>query len=568
MDAVWEQCGRQYVDEVTSFSPVSATWLGDHRYDGQLDEVSGEARGRKAAFCRTYLSRLGRIPRGGLSRPNQVDAAMLEHRLRAELWHLEELQEWAWNPTFYTGLAGSAVYTLMAREFAPLPERLRSAASRMEQMPRLMRQVRETLEPSRVPRVHAETAIRQNAGIRSILDNMVLPHLGVLPPADRARVAAAAETALAAVQEQQRWLEGHLRPQAAGDFRLGAERYDRKLAFALHGGPSRPEVRRRAEDELKRVREEMYEIAAGLGGPASAGGTGGGDCEPRGQAAIRAGLERACRELPERDRIVEAARTALSRATAFVREADLVTMPADPLEVVVMPEFRRGMSLAYCDSPGPLDVGQRTFYAIAPPPSDWTEEQVRSFLREYNLRSLQNLTVHEAMPGHFLQLARSNRYASALRAMLGSGVFIEGWAVYAEQMMVDEGFLGGDPLMRLVVLKWRLRGIVNAILDQAVHVEGMTEAQAMGLMTGEAFQEEREAAAKWVRAQLTSAQLSTYFVGYLEHAALRREAETAWGREFNLKRYHDTVLSFGSPPTAYVRALALDLPIEAPGAAE
>jgi len=223
-----------------------------------------------------------------------------------------------------------------------------------------------------------------------------------------------------------------------------------------------------------------------------------------------------------------------------------------------MPEFQRGVSLAYCDSPGPLDVGQKTFYAVAPLPKNWDAKQIRSFLREYNIRSIHDLTVHEAMPGHFVQLAHSNRYPGKLRAVLASGVFIEGWAVYTEQMMADEGLLDGDPLMGLIARKWYLRGVANAILDQAIHTDGITRDQAMRLMMEDTFQEEREAAAKWIRAQLTSAQLSTYFVGYLEHADLRREAEAAWGEEFHLKTYHDKVLAFGSPPVKYARALLLD----------
>lgn len=562
MDAVFEQLGKRYVDEVTALAPVSATSLGDHRFDGELDEVTPEAKQRRAAFCRSYLEELDGIPRSELSRANRIDAAMLQHRLQAELWHLEELQEWAWNPTFYTGLAGSAVYSLMARDFAPVQERLGHAASRLEQFPRLLEQVRRILDPARVPKVHAETAVKQNPGVAGIVDNMVTPHLEALPAADRGRLARAAETARSAVSAHQRWLEDELLPQAAGDFRLGAERFDRKLAFTLQSPLTRDQIRRRAEDELRRVRDEMYEIAVAVyreeypytEAPAR-------PSEHYGQAIIRACLEMAYRETPGRDEVVEAADRSLAEATAFVRGADLVTVPPDPLDVIVMPEFRRGTSLAYCDSPGPLDVGQQTFYAIAPPPADWTDEQVRSFLREYNLRSLRNLTVHEAMPGHFLQLAHSNRYPSTLRAMLSSGVFVEGWAVCAEHTMVERGFLDADPLMRLIVLKWLLRAIANAIIDQAIHVEGMTRDEAMALMMERTFQEEREAAAKWVRAQLTSTQLSTYFVGYLEHVDLRREVEEARGSGFDLKKYHDEVLSFGSPPTQYVRALMLDLPI-------
>ena len=563
MDSQFQQLGRRYVDEVTALSPVSATGLGDHRFDGQLDDVTPGSRQRKAAFCRAYLERLDAIPRDGLSRANQIDAAMLRHRLRAQLWHLEHLREWAWNPMAYTGLAGNAVYSLVARDFAPVQERLKHVTSRLAEFPRLMQQVRETLEPQRVPKVHAETAVKQNPGIVRMLDQMVEPQAAALPSGDRSRLTEAMNTARAAVEDHQGWLEKELLPHAAGDFRLGRDLYDKKLAFTLQTPLTRTEIRERAESELRRARGEMAAIAADL---CSERG-----CDRQEQALIRSALEMAYQETPDRDRIVEEATDALARASEFVRQGDLVSLPPDPVEIIVMPEFRRGTSLAYCDSPGPLDAGQPTFYAISPAPADWTDEQVRSFLREYNLRSLANLTVHEAMPGHFLQLTHSNRYPSTLRAMLSSGVFIEGWAVYTEQMMVEEGFYdgdpsarvaGADPLARLIVLKWYLRGIVNAIIDQAIHVEGMTEDEAMALMMEEAFQEEREGAAKWVRAQLTSTQLSTYFVGALEHASLRREMENAWAGQFDLKRYHDTVLSFGSPPTRYVRAMMLDLPIE------
>jgi uncharacterized protein (DUF885 family) len=260
--------------------------------------------------------------------------------------------------------------------------------------------------------------------------------------------------------------------------------------------------------------------------------------------------------------VFEVARRSMTEAERFVKSRDLVSVFDDPLEIIPMPEFQRGVALAYCDPPGPLESGQKTFYAISPIPENWTRAQVDSFLREYNTRSIHNLTIHEAMPGHYLQLMHANRYRSPLRAVLASGPFVEGWAVYTERMMVDAGYYNGDPLMRLIQLKWYLRTIGNAILDQAVHVDGIERAAAMRLMTRDTFQEEREAAGKWVRVQLTSAQLPTYFVGVQEHLALRAEAEQRAGANFNLKRYHDAVLSFGSPPVRYVRALLFDLPIE------
>ncbi len=279
------------------------------------------------------------------------------------------------------------------------------------------------------------------------------------------------------------------------------------------------------------------------------------------QSAIAAALELAYAQHPPRDQVVAAARTALAQATAFVKAKDLITVYPDPLDVIIMPAFQQGVALAYCDAPGPLARGQKTYFAVSPIPADWTDAQVRSYLREYNTRAINELTIHEAMPGHYVQLAHANRYRSPIRAVMQSNAFVEGWAMYGEQLMSEQGYMDNDPLMRLVHLKWDLRATANAILDQAVHVDGMTRDQAMHMLMHDTFQEEREAAAKWVRVQVTSTQLATYFVGFQEHLALREEARQRWGAAFSLKRYHDTELAFGSPPVRYVRELMFGLPI-------
>lgn len=562
MDQAFEDVAAEYLDRMPALFPVSATALGDHRFDGRLNQVSRAARKAQAAFYLTGLGCLGHIDRSALSRANQIDYTLLEHELKSSLWFLTELREWEWNPLVYTGLSGNAIYGLMARDFAPIETRLKCAADRLEQFPRLFEQVRATLKPALVPKIHAETAVKQNKGVLSIIAHMIRPVMDRLDREERARLSRAIDGATEAVQVHQAWLENELLPRAAGDFRLGRERYDRKLAWVLNTDMDRDAVRKRAEAELKRVRQEMYLIARPLyaqdhpdadlpDAPAP---------DVR-QKVIEAALEKAYQDRPARDQVVAEARQTLVDATAFVREKDLVTIPPDPVEIIIMPEFQRGVSIAYCSSPGPLDTGQKTFYAVSPLPEDWTDEQVDSFLREYNSRSLANLTVHEAMPGHFLQLAHANRYPGRLRSVLASGVFIEGWAVYTESMMCQAGFPDDNPLSRLVIYKWYLRGIANALMDQAIHAGGMNREAAMTLMTRDTFQEEREAAAKWVRAQLTSAQLSTYFVGVQEHWDLRRDAEKAWSQEFSLKRYHDAVISFGSPPTRFVRAMMFDDPI-------
>lgn len=561
MNTKFEDIAKRYIDEMPALSPINATTLGDHRYDDRLDDVSDTARQRERAFHQRYLDELKALDRAQLGRDQQVDLQILSEQLRGDIWRLDVLKEWEWNPVVYTQMTGGAIYGLMAREFAPVEKRLMHVAARLEAMPRLYEQIRQTLDAKRVPPIHAETAVKQNKGLASILDNLVKPHMSKLNEADRARLNKAMTAALAATEQHQVWLEKELQPKAAGNFRIGAKLFDEKLPLSLGSRLSRQEVRDRAEFELKRVRSEMYAIARGVllkNGKRQAADAPEKPSAEQQQKVIEDALDIAYAEIPDRDGIVDFAKKSLTMATDFVKQRDLVTIPPDPIDIILMPEFQRGVSIAYCDSPGALDVGQKTYYAVSPIPTDWSDKQVKSFLREYNFRSIHDLTIHEAMPGHFLQLAHSNRSPRKLRAVLSSGTFIEGWAVYTEQLMAEEGFLDRDPLMRLIAFKWYLRGIANAILDQAIHVDGMNRDAAMTLMVRDTFQEEREAALKWVRAQLTSTQLSTYFVGYQEHRDLRAAAEKQWGSKFTLKKYHDGTLSFGSPPTRFVRALLLD----------
>ncbi|HCZ03175.1 MAG: DUF885 domain-containing protein [Limisphaerales bacterium] len=554
----FEALVNDYFDESARLSPVWATGIGDHRYDASIDDVSEQGRERRRHLQLDLLQRIEILSRGRLSRAEKVDIAILRHHLKTSVWRHDILQEWAWNPLRYSGLAGDAVYGLMAREFAPLSDRLRSATSRLLQLPALFEQARSVLIPSRVPRAHAETAVGQNRGILAIIKNTIQPHRSALKPKDRRDLTGAIEVARQAVEEHQQWLENHLLPKAAGNYRLGATLYDQKLEQTLQSPLTRQQIKERGKQQIRALHDRMFEIARNVylkrfpytqfpRRPSRA----------YKKSIIRACLELACQDRPSAEGVVTAANESVRLTRQFLSENDIVTLPEDPMEIIVMPEFRRGVSLAYCDSPGPLEKGLKTFYAVSPPPASWTEEQVASHLREYNRRSLHNLTIHEAMPGHFVQLAHANRTPRRIRSVLGSGTFIEGWAVYSEWMMCEEGFLKDDPLMRLVVLKWYLRDVTNALLDQAIHVDGIEKQEAMRLMMEDAFQEEREADGKWRRAQLTSAQLSTYFVGYLEHVDLRSEVEAEWGGHFVLKEYHDQLLSFGSIATKYVRALML-----------
>lgn len=558
-DAKFADLSKRWLDGWLRLNAVYATQVGDHRFDGEVDDLSAAGRRNAVDFNKKMLAELDAIDTAGLSRENQVDALILRNQLRGDIWDIEALQGWAWDPQRYAGLAGDAVYNLMARDFAPMPERLKSATLRMEKIPSIFAQARENLDPTRVPSIHAETVARQNQGLLDLIDQFIAPNASELQGEDRKRLDAAVANLRKAVAEHQTWLDKTLLPNAKGDFRIGQKLYDEKLQFALMSPLSRAEIKQRAEAEIKRLRGEMYAISqALLKAKPDAPEMPDAPNDEQQQKAIETALELTYADRPARDKVVDFAKGTLADATVFVRSKELVTVPDDPVKIILMPEFRRGFSVAYCDSPGPLDKGLETYYAISPIPDDWSQQQVDSFLREYNNRVIHLLTIHEAMPGHYLEGAHSAKHPSTLRAALRSGTFVEGWGVYSEAMMIEAGYMVEDPLMALAYRKWRLRGIANAILDQAIHVDGISREDAMKLMTVTTFQQEREAAGKWVRAQLSSAQLPTYFVGSQEHFDMRKAVEQRDGDKFDLKAYHDKVLSYGAPPVRFVRELILD----------
>ena len=556
-DARFEAFGDRIVDEYLKLNPVSATQLGDHRYDAMLPDVSAAGRAAQRVFAERSLAELAKFDAAKLSREHQVDAILLKDQLNYIIFSDQRLQDWAWDPLTYS--AGSALFSLMSREFAPLPDRLRSATGRLEALPRFLQQAREALVPARVPLIHAQTAAKQNPGLNSLIDDIV-KQKGALPAADQARLEAAAVAARAAVAQHQEWLDKQLIPNAKGNERIGAALYDEKLRLALNSSLSRQDIRARAVREIETLRAKMYAVAAGMikgdagSPPAPASPT-----PEQQQAVIEAGLAKVYADVPPRDEVLPFARKTLDEAVAFAKAKDLIGFPTSTFNAIEMPEYARGVAVAYADMPGALESDQRGYYDVMPIPPEWSPEQTASFLREYNKWAIYELTIHEAVPGHLLQLAHANQYKSKIRAVLQSGPMVEGWACYGQDVMADAGFLDRDPRYLLAHYKFQMRLPVNAIIDQDFHVGNLTREQAMELMTKTAFQQEREAAGKWVRLQLSSAQLPTYFVGYQEWKDLRAAAEKRPG--FTLRKFHDSALSHGSPPVRFIRELELGEPI-------
>jgi uncharacterized protein (DUF885 family) len=355
------------------------------------------------------------------------------------------------------------------------------------------------------------------------------------------------------MEDYKKWLQSDLLPRSDGDFRLGALKYRKKLRFALASDLPMEEIMKRAKADLEQTQTTIYETALPLYRKYFPNAD---DKTLADKHKVTAAvLGKLAEQHSDDATVVDYAKKIVTEATDFVKQHDLVAVPNVPLDVIAMPEFKRGVAIAYCDAPGPLDKTGRTFFAVAPTPKDWSKERTESFFREYNNYMIRDLTVHEAMPGHFLQLARANEFhaPTLVRAIFQSGTFVEGWAVYCEQVMAEQGY--GGPEVKMQQLKMRLRAICNAVLDQSIHAGNMSEQQAMDLMMKEGYQQEGEAVAKWKRARLTSAQLSTYFVGVTEHLDLRGRAKAKAGASFDQKKYNDQVISYGSPPVKYVREL-------------
>nr|WP_106251311.1 DUF885 domain-containing protein [Allonocardiopsis opalescens] len=555
MVARFRQVAGQVLGELMRADPAWATSLGDHRFDDRLADFSPDGTAERAHVLVDALGALDEIDDAVLSAPDRVDLDILRSRVAADLWRLTELRPHEWDPLAH--LPGDALYGLIVRDALPPADRLVALAERFRAVPGALATARATLHG--MPRVHVETAITRVRGTLAML-GAELDALVEREPRLRAETEAARATAADALDEHLRWLEGQVE-QAAGDSRLGTRDYAAQLWYTLDSELSPDALLTRAESDLIAVEEELTEAAAEYAGRRLA------------PDEVRGVLDGLAADAPSgADTVLPLCREALADATRRITELDLVTIP-DEQEIAVgpMPEAHRGVATAYCDPPGPLESappgGGRVpmLVAVAPPPDDWPAERAASYYREYNGHLLRDTMVHEAMPGHAVQLGHAARYrgATPVRAALRNGAFVEGWAVYAEELVDRHGWCEDRRTalaFRLMRLKMLLRSTINAILDVRVHCFELTEAEAMELMIQRGHQEEAAAVGKWRRALLTSAQLATYYVGHREvrgiAAELRAARPSAAQREI-----HDAMLAHGSPPTRHLRGLlGLDQP--------
>ena len=529
--------------------PVHATDAGNHEHDSRWPDLSDAAREERLAWLADARASLEALV--GLSREEEIDRRVLLGVIDELRFDEEELDELSWNAIVYGYLLGSGLFSLLSREFAPLSDRLASAAGRMEGIPAVLDAARANLTSGRgraVSRFHVEKAIQTVPGVADLCRTAV-EMAADADEATRDHVAAAAEPAIAAVEAFTSWLRDDLQPIADGDFRLGRELYERKFAHRLKATITPAELEARAARTYDEVRAEMLRLARELW-PAWIGDKPMPD-DP--DLLTRGVLDAIAVDHPKANELLDFCRAEHRRIEDFIRERDLIGLAEDPLQIIWTPPFLRAFGGAMLIPPGPLDKGVDSFFAITPPPEDWTDEQVESMLRENNSRSLRVLTIHEAVPGHYLQLAWSNQCDSLARSVFGSGVFAEGWAVYVTQVMMDVGYGSDDPALMLAHWKYFLRACTNTLMDIRIHTGTMSEDEAMSMMVDGGFQERSEASEKWSRARLSSTQLCEYYLGSVEMTELEHEARRRAGDAFQWRPFLESVVSHGTPPMPVIR---------------
>jgi len=544
---------KTYLDQHFRQEPTAATTLGDHRFDARLDDISPEAREKWRTLAKETLKDLPRqVDYKKLSRDGQIDFEILQSELKRTIWLADNMRPFERDARTYGRYLNDSVYALLTQSTLPKETNIGNAIARMNQMPQIIAEAKTSLTHPARPIL--ETAIRQNKGAINFYTTELFKFAGETPQQEQLKEAAA--KVVAALKEHQDFLEGPARQRADDNWRIGKSKFTEKFELETEAGITADQNLADAQAEFTRVHDELYVIARQLWPkyfpkqvfpPDDAAGR---------RETVSKAVNAVSQEHGEAAKLVANAQATVDSIKAFIQSHDYLRLPdPDRCSVVEMPEFRRGNSLAYLENAPPLDPTAASLFAVSPPPADWTAQEVRTFLEEYNDQMLKILTIHEGYPGHYVQLEYANRNPSLIRRVLQSGPFVEGWAVYGELAMLNEGFGDGDLRLRLMQLKFYLRAVANSILDYRMHCTQIGDAEAMKFLTDEAFQSEGEAKLKLIRAKQSSVQLSTYFVGRMAHYRLRQTIEREMGNDFNLARYHEAILANGSIPPKYMAEL-------------
>jgi uncharacterized protein (DUF885 family) len=541
---------KQYLDAEFKLHPLYATHAGNHDFDDRLDDLSPAARKASVERARKMLDELPKkLDYAKLSRSGQIDFEIWQHELKKRLWRADNTDRFVNDPRVYNDYITDSTYALLTQSTLPQPVNVRNVIARMAQVAKIVQAARDSIKNP--PKALTEVAIKQNRGAIAFYDRAIFELAG--DDSANSDLKKASKALVPVLKEYQTFLEDDVLPRSSGEWRIGKERFAQKMLLELDAGITADEVLKEAEAETDRVENEMYVIACQLWAQTFPKKTLPVDDAKGRRETIRLVLEETSKEHGKAADLIVDARAGVAKIKQFIKEKDILRLPEpDRCKIIEMPEFQRGYSVAYLNSAPPMDPKAASYYAISPPPASWEPKRVNSFMEEYNRHILQILTIHEAYPGHYVQLEYANRHPSLIRKIYSSGVFAEGWAVYTEKVMLDEGYGNGDLKLRLHQLKWYMRTVCNAILDHKMHCTNISDEEAILFLVLRAFQSEAEAILKVLRAKQSSCQLSTYFVGRMAFQRLRRSVQNEMGKRFELGRFHEAALAHGSLPVKYL----------------
>jgi len=549
LDEKFDKYKDHFVTGLWQISPDWAAGVGYHKLDSVLVIPNAAQQKKELDFIQAQLDSLKQYDVQSLSDNNKTDFRMIKNQLEGTLFSIKELKSYEWNPSEYN-VCGSFAEILNGK-YDSLEVRLRAFNAKMTNIPAYYEAAKANVKNPTIE--HTELAIAQNLGGSSVFDVDLSAALekSKLSDSEKKEMLEKAKVAKKAIADYADWLKTTPN-KTPRSFRLGAALYAKKFDFNIQSSYTADEIFKIAVDHKKDLHDKMFVLADKLWSKYK-----GNEPKPANKLdLIKQVIDKISLQHTTPEKFQSEIEKQIPELTAYVKAKDLLYIdPSKPLVVRKEPAYMAGVAGASISAPGPYDKNANTYYNVGSM-SGWTAENSESYLREYNDYILQILNIHEAIPGHYTQLVYSNQSPSIIKSILGNGAMVEGWAVYAEKMMLESGYKNSDE-MWLMYYKWNLRTTCNTILDISVHTKNMSKEAAIDLLTKEAFQQQAEADGKWKRVTLSQVQLCSYFTGYTEIYNLREELKKKEGDKFNLKKFHEKFLSFGSAPVKYIKELML-----------
>jgi len=539
---------ENFINSLWTIYPNWASSIGFHKNDSLLTIPDDTQRKNEIAFAESQLDSLGLFNIDSLNNQNKTDFYLIENQLKSSIWSIQKFKSYQWNPAQYNVSEGFA--EIINNNYAPLSQRLAAVKERLTFVPAYYEAAKKNIQNPTAE--HTALAIDQNTGGLSVFEVDLVQALtkSSISAQEKEKISSLSKDAISAIQSYCTFLK-ELKNEQPKSFRIGKELYEEKFAFDIQSNYTAQGIYEKAIIHKKDLHQKMFAITKQLWPKYFATE----NCPSDSLIAIKKMIDRLSVEHVKPSEFQAAIDKQIPLLVEFIKNKNLIYIdPSKPLVVRKEPAYMAGVAGASISSPGPYDKNGNTYYNVGSL-AGWDEATAESYLREYNQYILQILNIHEAIPGHYTQLVYANQSPSLIKSILGNGAMIEGWAVYTEKMMLENGYGNNDPAMWLMYYKWNLRSTCNTIIDYSIQVNNMQKEAVIDLLTKQAFQQQAEAEGKWKRATLTQVQLCSYFTGFTEIVDLREAMQNKEKEQFDLKKFHETFLSFGSAPVKYIAAL-------------